>query len=96
MTIFTNHPHQQGVSYFEHLEFAIGISWRLLASVVAFTLHALFPFITIKREFDLEATSAFLLKRNRFIDSAAANRRPLFIAPRRTNPSVGHNKPAVA
>jgi hypothetical protein len=73
MTIFTNHPHAQGVSYLEHWSFAIGIAWRLLRSVVAFSLHALLPFITIDRQLDLEATSAFLLERNSFIENAAAN-----------------------
>jgi hypothetical protein len=73
MTIFTEHPHAQGVSYFEHAQFAIGIAWRLLRSVLAFTLHAALPFITIDRQFDLEATSAFLLERNHFIETAAAN-----------------------
>ena len=50
----------------------MGIAGRLLASVLCFALHALLPFVTIKRRFDLEATSAFLLERNRFIESAAA------------------------
>ena len=95
MTIFTNHPHEQGVSYFEHLGFAIGISYRLLTSVLAFALHALFPFITIKREFDLEATCAFLQERNRFIESAAANRQPLH-TPGRTYAPARHDTPAVA
>ena len=72
MTIFTGHPHAQGVSYFEHLAFAIGIAWRLFRSVLAFSLHALLPFITIGRQLELEATSAFLLERNDFIETAAA------------------------
>jgi hypothetical protein len=94
MSIFTTHPHEQGVSYFEHLEFAIGIAWRLFSCVVSFTAHALFPFITIKRRFDLEATSAFLLERNRFIESAAANPRIDF-EPGRASLSPRHNNPAV-
>lgn len=73
MNAMTAHPHEQGVSYFEHWEFAMGIAWRLLASVVAFALHALLPFITIKPPLDLEATAAFLLERNRFIEAAAAS-----------------------
>jgi len=95
MTVFTKHPHEQGVSYFEHLGFAIGIAGRLLTTVVAFTLHALFPFITIQRQFDLEATSAFLLERNRFIEAAAAN--PRFLnKPVRPTLSAGHDNPAAA
>jgi hypothetical protein len=53
MTILTEHPHAQGVTYFEHWGFAIGIAWRLLRSVFAFALHALLPFITIDRQLDL-------------------------------------------
>ena len=73
MNIFTDHPHQQGVSYSEHWQFAMGIAWRLFCSVVAFAFHAMFPAISIERRFDLEATSAFLLERNRFIESAATS-----------------------
>ena len=36
------------------------------------TIHALIPEVTIKRRFDLEATAAFLLERNTFIETAAA------------------------
>jgi hypothetical protein len=72
MTIFTEHPHDQGITYFEHWGFAMGIAWRLLRSVLAFAIHALMPWITIERKFDLEATSAFLLERNDFIETEAA------------------------
>ncbi len=72
MNAFTGHPHAQGVTYFEHWSFAMGIAWRLLASVMAFALHALLPFISIEPRHDLEATSAFLMERNHFIESAAA------------------------
>lgn len=95
MNVFTNHPHAQGVSYFEHLDFAIGIAWRLLLSVLSFALHALLPFVTIQRRFDLEATSAFLLERNRFIESAAAKSRRLS-RPGHASPSAGPGKHAVA
>ena len=50
MTIFTEHPHDQGITYFEHWGFAMGIAWRLLRSVVAFAVHgwlsavSLYPF----------------------------------------------------
>lgn len=71
MTIFTQHPHDQGISYFEHWEFAMSIAWRLLRSVLAFALHALLPWITIEKQLDLEATSAYLLQRNDFIEAAA-------------------------
>ncbi len=95
MNIFSKHPHEQGVSYFEHLAFAVGIAWRLLRSVAAFTLHAVFPFISIERRYDLEATSAFLLERNHFIESAAAGA-PRPAVPTGTSLSAGRNTPAAA
>ena len=73
MNLLTEHAHSQGVTYFEHWAFAMGIAWRLLASVTAFMLHAMLPFITIQPCHDLEATAAFLAERNQFIESAAAN-----------------------
>lgn len=72
MTAFTRHPYKQGVTYFGHWVFAIGIACRLLGSVLAFTLHAILPFISIDSRLDLEATSAFLMERNHFIETAAA------------------------
>lgn len=74
--LFTKHPHQQGITYLEHWQFAMGIAYRLLASVVAFVLHAILPFITIEPRIDLEATAAFLAERNRFIETAAAHGYP--------------------
>ncbi len=71
MTIFTQHPHDQGISYLEHWSFAMGIAWRLLRSVVAFAIHALIPWITIEKDLDLEATSAYLMDRNGFIETAS-------------------------
>jgi len=89
MNAFTDHPHNQGVTYTEHWLFAMGIAWRLLATVVAFAVHALLPFITIERHLDLEATSAFLLERNDFIETAAATSRSGYL-------SDEHDRPAVA
>jgi len=74
MNPFTRHPRQQGVSYAGHWRFAMGIAGRLLMSAAAFGLHAMLPWISIPRELDLEASAAFLLERNRWIESAAANR----------------------
>lgn len=71
MTIFTQHPHDQGISYFQHWVFAMGIAWRLLRSATAFAVHAALPCITIDKQLDLEATSAYLLTRNDFIEAAA-------------------------
>ena len=74
MSFFTEHPHEQGITYFEHWRFAMGIAWRLLSSVVAFALHAVLPFTSIEPQYDLEATAGFLLERNDFIEAAAASR----------------------
>ena len=68
MNIFTEHTQQQGVTYMEHMFFAIGIAIRLANSVIAFILHGIFPFIDIKRELDLEATARFINAKNNWIE----------------------------
>ena len=73
MNPFTLHTQQQGVSYTEHMLFAMGIAYRLLRSVIAFTLHAVFPFLNIKTEVDLESTAAFIEERNSWIESKKMN-----------------------
>jgi hypothetical protein len=70
MNPFTRHPHQQGISYAEHWLFAMGIAYRLLKSVTAFAVHALFPFVSISRELDLESTAEFITECNQWIESA--------------------------
>jgi len=68
MNIFTKHTQQQGVTYLEHLLFAIGIAIRLFNTVVAFALHGIFPFIDIRKELDLEATARFINNQNKWIE----------------------------
>lgn len=68
MNPFSVHPNKQGVSYLEHLLFAMGIAVRLFYSVIAFAAHAIFPFIDIRRELDLQATTDFLQERNEWIE----------------------------
>lgn len=70
MNPFTAHTQQQGVTYTEHWCFAMGIACRLLVSVVVLTLHAIMPFIPIAPRHDLEAMTAFLVERNKWIESA--------------------------
>ena len=48
----------------------MGIAYRLLNSVVAFVVHALFPFISIEPRLDLESTAAFIKERNDWIEAA--------------------------
>ena len=68
MNIFTKHTQQQGVTYFEHMIFAVGIAIRLFSSVIAFALHGIFPFIDIRKELDLEATARFINAKNKWIE----------------------------
>ena len=69
MNIFTYHTYEQGITYIQHWVFAMGIAKRLFQSVIAFTLHAIFPFIDINRELDLEATARFLNIQNDWIEN---------------------------
>ena len=97
MTItLTEHPHEQGVTYFEHWAFAMGIAWRLFSSVVAFALHAVLPFMSIEPRLDLEATAAFLAERNHFIETAAANGLNQASPARDVTNTGRHNTPALA
>ena len=73
MNIFTEHTEKQGVTYMEHLVFAMRIAVRLMNTVIAFTLHALFPFIDIKKKLDLEATAEFINQQNDWIEGMKAN-----------------------
>ena len=68
MNIFTEHPHKQGRSYFEHMVFALNIAIRLLGSVIALTLHGLFPFFDINKSLDLEETARFINQQNNWIE----------------------------
>ena len=85
MNPFTQHTNQQGVSYWQHGCFAMGIAWRLFNSVSAFMLHAIFPFIDIDKRLDLEATSEFLIERNNWIESASQGDA---IQPQDTEPAI--------
>ena len=60
MNTFIRQSHRPGESYTKRLVFAISIAARLTRSVVAFALHAIFPFIDIHRSLDLEATARFI------------------------------------
>lgn len=96
MTAFTRHPYQQGVTYFGHWLFAMGIAARLLVSVLAFVLHAMLPFISIERRLDLEATCAFLLERNHFIEATAATAQGRPLPDRNLSGSGRNDTPALA
>lgn len=68
MNIFTEHTREQGVTYVEHMIFALAIAARLLSSVIAFAAHGIFPFIGIRKELDLEATAEFIRQQNEWIE----------------------------
>jgi hypothetical protein len=70
MNPLTAHTQQQGVTYTEHWDFAMGIAYRLLVSMIAFAIHAILPFISIEPRLDLEATAAFLEERTHWIETA--------------------------
>lgn len=96
MSTLTSHPKKQGITYFEHLVFAMGIAWRLSSSVAVFALHGLLPAVSIEPRLDLEATSAFLLKRNHFIETAASKAHDQRNAGRRQSTSGHQDTPAMA
>ena len=75
MNLFTEHTHKQGLTYIEHWCFAMGIAWRLMNSMAAFTVHAIFPFISIASKLDFEATIAFIHERNEWIAYASENKK---------------------
>jgi hypothetical protein len=81
MNIFTQHTQRQGVTYIEHWLFAMGIAVRLFQSVTAFSLHAIFPFIGIKKRLDLEATVKFLMERNAWIETMTCDKAERVNAP---------------
>jgi len=70
MNHFTAHPHQQGITYFQHWRFATRIALRLLISALSFVLHAMLPFISIGSRLNLESTAAYSRERNRWIEAA--------------------------
>lgn len=42
---FTDHPASVGESYWQHLAFALGFSFKLFVAAVAALVHAVFPFL---------------------------------------------------
>jgi len=70
MNPFISHPHHQGITYWAHFFFAMGIAFRLVQSVLAFATHAVFPFIGIDRSLDLEETIRFLEEQNDWIEGS--------------------------
>lgn len=74
MKLLTEHTQKQGVTYMEHLVFAVGIAIRLFSSAIVFVLHGLLPFVDIRKELDLEATRDYLEKQNDWIEGMKENK----------------------
>lgn len=46
--IFTEHPHDIGETYFQHLKFAVYIGFNMIVGGLALLIHAIFPFLFLK------------------------------------------------
>ena len=46
---FTRHPREVGETYFEHMGTAAGVGMRLAAGALACFVHAIFPFLCVRR-----------------------------------------------
>ena len=56
MNIFTKHPHSRGKTYWQHFKFAVKVGMTMLASSLFFFIHAIFPFISIPKKLNFDAT----------------------------------------
>jgi hypothetical protein len=45
MNIFTKHPNEVGLNYFQHFVFAFSVVYKLIIAVFCCTIHAFFPFL---------------------------------------------------
>lgn len=45
---FTEHPHETGETYLQHLWFTVKMGGRLFYTTVVLTIHGLFPFLLVK------------------------------------------------
>ena len=62
---FTKHPQDTvGETWYEHFKFSAGIGLRLLITSIYFLVHATFPFIELKRKYNLMDTSSWLSEKN--------------------------------
>lgn len=80
MNLFTEHTQKQGVTYMEHLVFAVSIATRLFSSAIVFILHGIFPFVDIRKELDLEATRDYLDEQNDWIEGMKEENKPVVLS----------------
>lgn len=45
LRLFTKHPNQVGMTYIQHLVFALNLARMLLVCVICSLIHAFFPFL---------------------------------------------------
>ena len=45
MNMFTKHPSEVGLNYFQHFLFAFSVVYKLIIAVFCCTIHAFFPFL---------------------------------------------------
>ena len=45
---FTEHPHQTGETYLQHLKFTAGMTGRLVYTSIVLLTHGIFPFLFMK------------------------------------------------
>jgi len=58
------HLREKNKTYLQHLIFAMRVSVKLSLSSTAFFVHALFPFIKIPYNLNLESMALYLFERN--------------------------------
>jgi len=58
------HLKEKNKTYLQHLVFAMRVSIRLSLSSTTFFVHALFPFIEIPYNLNLESMALYLFERN--------------------------------
>ncbi len=46
--IFTQHPNEVGLTYFQHFIFAWSIVYKMIKGALACSIHAFFPFLFIE------------------------------------------------
>ena len=62
---FTKHPREcVDENWWQHCQFAIVVSIRLVFTSIIFVIHAVFPFVGIPRWLNLEDTIVFLEREN--------------------------------
>lgn len=61
---FTEHPHETGESYLQHLWFTIKMTGRLIYSAAVLLVHGVFPFLLV-RNASSEIVKIYLIMKSR-------------------------------